>query len=362
MERSGRLDFRGLRVLVTGDTGFKGSWLSSWLLELGAEVSGYALPPLPGSHFELLGLGERMRHQDADVRDLAALRAAVRRERPELVLHLAAQSLVRPSYEDPVGTIATNVLGTAHVLEALRSAPDVRAAVIVTSDKCYENREWVWAYRENDAMGGHDPYSASKGAAELVVSSFRRSFFAPGTGRAAIASVRAGNVIGGGDWSKDRLIPDCARALLADETVVLRNPKAVRPWQHVLEPLSGYLLLARRLLDEPGRFADAYNFGPRPGDALTVEEIAREFVRVLGRGRIEVRTDPGAPHEAGLLRLACEKAEGELGIRPLLSPAEAVAWTVEWYKTFRDDPAAAADLTRRQIVRYEERVNTESRS
>src|SRR4051812_32894796 len=260
--------WRSKRVLITGHTGFKGAWLSLWLGELGAEVTGYALsPPSEPSLFQAAGLADRMHSTLGDVRDLSALRGAFRAARPELVLHLAAQALVRPSYDDPVTTFDTNVMGTVNVLEAARHEPSVRSVVVVTSDKCYENREWPWGYRENEAMGGHDPYSSSKGCAELVTAAYRSSF---AKGRLGIASARAGNVIGGGDWAKDRIIPDFVRAVTQGQALRVRNPGAVRPWQHVLEPLAGYLLLAEHLYSEPQRFAEAWNFGPADSDARPV--------------------------------------------------------------------------------------------
>ena len=349
-----RKDYNGLRVLVTGDTGFKGSWLCTWLLQLGAEVTGFALPAEERSHFRLLGMSEQIRHIDGDLRDQAQVRKVVLDAAPDVVFHLGAQALVRDSYADPVTTFATNVLGTAHLLDAVRVTPSVRATVIVTSDKCYENLEWTWAYRENDRLGGHDPYSASKGAAELVVSSFRRSFFGakrPGLG---VASARAGNVIGGGDWSRDRLIPDCASTLLDGRALVLRNPQAVRPWQHVLEPLAGYLLLGAQLLREPARFSDAYNFGPDDQTAVNVETIARRFCAQLGVGNVLVQPDSANLHEASQLRLACEKARIELGFRPLLSVDEAISWTVRWYRAFMESSPAARDVTMLQLNEYTE--------
>ncbi len=348
--------YRGRQVLVTGDSGFKGSWLCAWLLRLGARVMGFALPAEKRSHFELMRLDGQMPHVNGDLRNLESVREIVQECQPELVFHLGAQALVRESYVDPVATFATNVLGTAHVLEAIRAVPSVRGAVIVTSDKCYENLEWTWAYRENDRLGGHDPYSASKGAAELVVSSFRRSFFGPRRPTLGIATARAGNVIGGGDWSKDRLIPDCATTLLAGRTLFLRNPRAVRPWQHVLEPLAGYLLLGARLLSDPGRFSDAYNFGPDDQTAIDVETIAHRFHRHIDAGNIVVQPDSSDPHEAKLLRLACEKARLELGFRPVLSVEEAIEWTVHWYRTFHQSAAAAREVTNQQLQDYATRL------
>ena len=344
--------FRGTRVLVTGDTGFKGSWLCSWLVKLGAHVTGFALPPEAPSHFELLQLRDQLRHVDGDLRDQGQVRRVFEESAPELVFHLAAQALVRDSYADPVATFATNVQGTVHVLDAIRQTPSVCAAVIVTSDKCYENAEWIWAYRENDRLGGHDPYSASKGAAELVVSSYRRSFFGEKRSTLGLASARAGNVIGGGDWSKGRLIPDCANTLLQGKTLTLRSPRAVRPWQHVLDPLAGYLLLAARLRERPISFSDAYNFGPDDQTAVDVETIARRFRAHFCTGEIVVAADGADLHEAKQLRLACEKARIELGFQPMLGIDQALAWTVRWYQASHQSASAARDITAEQLRDY----------
>ena len=348
----------GRRVLVTGHTGFKGAWLTVWLRRLGAEVSGLSLdPPSSPSLFDVLGLGAGMVSHRGDIRDLATVRDVLDASRPDVVFHLAAQPLVRHSFAHPVPTFDTNVMGTVNVLEACRLAGCVQAVVNVTSDKCYENREWVWGYRENDAMGGYDPYSASKGCAELVNASYRRSFFqADGP---ALASARAGNVIGGGDWGGDRLVPDCIRALSTGRPIVIRRPKAMRPWQHVLEPLSGYLLLAGRLLerDAAGRltreFADGWNFGPKGNDALSVGEVASLVVECWGGGAITL--DPGPhPHEAHYLKLDCSKAAMTLDWTARWSPRQAVRRTVDWYQRFHsgDTPEALLELMHRQIDEY----------
>ena len=346
--------WRGRRVLLTGHTGFKGSWLALWLESLGGKVSGLSLDiPTSPSLFEAARVGESLRDGRGDVRDLQTVETVIDDVRPEIVFHLAAQSLVRQSYAQPVETYATNVLGTAHVLEAARRAPSVRAVVIVTSDKCYENRESGRAYAEADPIGGHDPYSSSKGCAELVTAAYRSSFF--GEGRAAIASARAGNVIGGGDWSQDRLIPDIYRAAVARQRVRIRNPKAVRPWQHVLEPLAGYLMLAERLHDDGTRIAEAWNFGPDKGDSRPVAEIVERVVKLWGDG-LRWEQDPGShPHEAILLRLDSAKARKRLAWHPRLSLDEALSWTVDWYKAF----LARQDMRRvslEQIARYAELV------
>jgi CDP-glucose 4,6-dehydratase len=344
--------FRGKRVLVTGDTGFKGSWLCLWLNALGAEVAGYALAPKHADdHFNLLRLGRLIRHTTADIRDYAKLAAVMRRFKPEFVFHLAAQSLVRVSYNEPKPTFDTNVGGSVNVLEAVRNTPSVRALVYVTSDKCYRNNEWVWGYREHDVLGGRDPYSASKAAAEIVFEAYRLSYFAQrGLGA---ASVRAGNVIGGGDWSEDRIVPDCIRALRSRKSIVLRNPDATRPWQHVLEPLGGYLLLASRLYATPQRYTGAWNFGPASDAAHTVGELAQRIVQNWGSGRITVRRPRNAPHEALLLHLNCDKARLELGWKPAWNFDQTVDETVHWYKNAPGSADVRA-LGRDQIERYTE--------
>jgi len=319
----------GRRVLVTGHTGFKGGWLALWLQHLGARVTGYALPaPTDPSFFAVTKIQELIDHVQGDIRDAAAFEACLRKARPEVVLHLAAQSLVRRSYDEPVETYTTNVVGTAVVLDAVRRAGGVRAVVVVTSDKCYENREWQRGYREDDALGGHDPYSNSKACTELVTAAFRNSFFPEGT---ALASARAGNVIGGGDWAADRLVPDLVRAAAAGAPAKIRNPKATRPWQHVLEPLGAYLLLAEKLATEGAPYAEAWNFGPAPEDIVAVERVLERVTArwKAARWALDARSHP---HEARLLALDCSKAAARLGWRPRLHLDEAVDWTVDWYK------------------------------
>jgi CDP-glucose 4,6-dehydratase len=348
-------------VLVTGHTGFKGGWLTAWLLELGAEVTGFSLPPETGpSFFEASGLAERVPGTLGDIRDAAAIARALHEFEPEIVFHLAAQPLVRRSYQAPVETFATNVMGTVHLLEAVRQTPSVRAVVNITTDKCYENREWVWGYRESDPMGGHDPYSASKGCSELVTAAYRRSFLAEaGVG---VATARAGNVFGGGDWAKDRIIPDAVRSFAVGVPLVVRNPASVRPWQHVLEPLCGYLIVAERLMSCEQDAAEAWNFGPLPGSDVPVGELADLLTDFWGEGaRWEShnpRTGVVAPHEANILRLDISKARCRLGWSPRLELAEAVDMTVTWYKRSVSDPEAGAmaDLTRSQIWDYMRRV------
>lgn len=347
--------YSGKSALVTGHTGFKGAWLCHLLKRLGARASGFALSPADRpSLFELAHVAEGMASTIGDVRDLPALHATFAAQQPEIVFHLAAQALVRKGYREPVETFSTNVMGTVNVLEAARACPQVRAVVIVTSDKCYENREWMWGYREDEPMGGFDPYSASKGCAELVAAAYRRSFFQGGQGGAAVASARAGNVIGGGDWAEDRLIPDILRGILADESIEIRNPRATRPWQHVLEPLSGYLLLGQRLLEGGQAYAEGWNFGPADGDSIPVGEVARRLVETLGRGTLKLWENPpeGAPHEAHALRLDCSKARARLGWRPRLDFVATLRLTAEWYRATIADPTTAAAMLDRQIDAY----------
>ena len=347
--------WRGKRVLLTGHTGFKGSWLALWLDSLGARVSGFSLDvPTSPSLFEVARVRESLRDGRGDVRDLRALQDAMSEARPEIVFHLAAQSLVRQSYAQPLETYATNVMGTAHLLEAARAAPGVRAVVIVTSDKCYDNRETGRAYIEGDPMGGRDPYSSSKGCAELITAAFRASFF-DAAHPAAVASARAGNVIGGGDWSEDRLLPDLYRAAAAREPVRIRNPKAVRPWQHVLEPLAGYLRLAEQLWSDGARAAEAWNFGPDKSDSRPVAEVVERVVQLWGDG-LRWEQDKGThPHESILLRLDSAKARKRLGWEPRLALDESLAWTVDWYKAFlRKEDMRRFTLS--QLARYAELV------
>lgn len=330
----------GRRVFLTGHTGFKGSWLSLWLQEMGAEVTGYALPPsTEPALFDVAGVGAGMTSVIGDVRDLGSLRAAMRTCDPEVVLHLAAQPLVRLSYDEPVDTYATNVMGTVHLLEAARTMPSLRAAVVVTTDKCYENREWVWGYREDEPMGGADPYSNSKGCAELVTAAYRSSFFHQ-PGSAAIASGRAGNVIGGGDWSKDRLVPDILEALATGAPVAIRNPEATRPWQHVLEPLGGYLLLAQALFSQGEAVAEGWNFGPRDEDARPVSWIVDRMAAAWGDAA-GWQAQPGDhPHEARYLKLDISKARARLGWEPRWTLDEALSDIVSWHRAWM----AGADM------------------
>jgi CDP-glucose 4,6-dehydratase len=345
--------FRGRSVLVTGHTGFKGSWLSLWLHLLGARVTGYALPPANAcDNFVVCRLGERIADIRGDIRDKAHLHDVFGSCRPEIVFHLAAQPIVRESYRLPAETLETNVTGTVNVLENIRLSETVRAGVVVTSDKCYENREQLWGYRECDALGGRDPYSASKACAEIIAAAYGESFFAAGQDGSAkaIATARAGNVIGGGDWSPNRIIPDCVRALRTGEPIAVRNPDSVRPWQFVLEPLYGYLLLASRLLDSLARYAGAWNFGPDFESIVPVGSVVDKVMAIWGGGQRLDRPERDAPHEAGLLSLDCAKAKARLGWRPRLSLDEALGWTVEWYKSFETQDIY--ELCRRQIIGY----------
>lgn len=331
--------YRGRTVLVTGHTGFKGSWLCLWLQELGARVVGYALPPpSQPSHFELLKLD--MESVIGDVRDLEAVKNVVKRTRPDAVFHLAAQPLVRRSYREPVETFATNVVGTAHVFEACRGCDSVRAIVSVTSDKVYENRESAVPYVEDDTLGGSDPYSASKGCAELVTASYRRSFFPPATygkdHRVLLGSARAGNVIGGGDWAEDRLIPDAVRAATRGEPVVIRNPRSIRPWQHVLEPLAGYLALGQKLLEGKPEFAEAWNFGPDDEGNIEVGRVINRLHEVWPALRSEPYAGPAGPHETKVLKLDSTKAQRRLGWRPVWGWEEAVSRAGRWHRRLHE--------------------------
>lgn len=342
--------WRGKRVFVTGHTGFKGSWLSLWLQEMGAELHGFALPsPTSPALFDEARVGQRMASTIGDIRDYAAVHAAMLACRPEIVLHLAAQPLVRHSYHAPVETYATNVMGTVHVLEAARQVGSVRAILNVTTDKCYENREWVWGYREDEPLGGHDPYSSSKGCAELVSSAYRRSFF-DGCG-IALATARAGNVIGGGDWAEDRLVPDILRAFERKQPVQIRNPHSMRPWQHVLEPLSGYLMLAEKLYAEGQKWAESWNIGPHDDDAKPVQWIVERIADTWGAGASWHLDDGAHPHEATYLKLDSSKIRSRLGWQPRWDLARAIAHTTCWHQAWLASRDARA-LCLAQIEQY----------
>lgn len=343
--------WRGRRVFLTGHTGFKGAWMSLLLNRLGAEVYGFALPPRSECDLFVVANVERdIHHTIGDIRDLDFLRHALSNAKPEVVIHMAAQSLVLLSYAEPVETYATNVMGTVNLLEVARGLPSVRAAIIITSDKCYDNLDWLRGYRETDALGGHDPYGNSKGCAELVTDAYRRSFFSA-VSSAAVASARAGNVVGGGDWARHRLVPDAMRAFTANSELAIRNPDAVRPWQHVFDPIVAYLRLAEHLVTQGRAFAEAWNFGPASGSEVPVSVVVEMVASLWGEGA-RWRLDREAhPHEAGYLKLDCAKARGRLGWFPLLDLREALVLTVEWYRAARDGQDIRA-LSLRQIDRF----------
>jgi CDP-glucose 4,6-dehydratase len=350
MVKNPREFFRGRRVWLSGHTGFKGSWLSLWLLELGAHVHGYAQPPdTETSLFEQLSLASSLEHEISDIRNEAAVASSIREFQPEVVIHMAAQPLVRRSYAIPVETFETNTMGTVHVLEAMRQLTNPCAAVIVTTDKCYENHESGRAYEERDSLGGHDPYSASKAMAEVATSAYRDSFFQNHPVR--VASARAGNVIGGGDWAEDRIVPDAMRSIDAGLAVPVRNPNAVRPWQHVLEPLGGYLLLAAGLSPDPS-LAGAFNFGPGPDANRSVRDLTVEMLKHR-EGAWKDASDPSAPHEATLLNLSIAKARGRLGWNPLWDFPTTVEKTVAWYRNVRDKTVTPLEMTLSQIREYD---------
>lgn len=348
--------YKNRKIFITGHTGFKGSWLALWLTELGAEVIGYSLePPTRPSLFEVLSLKKRVIHIIGDIRDEAKLKAVFKKYKPEIVFHLAAQPLVRLSYEEPKLTYETNVIGTLNLFEAVREIESVRVVINVTSDKCYDNKEWVYGYRENDPMGGYDPYSSSKGCAELLTAAYRNSYFNPEdygkTHQVSLASVRAGNVIGGGDWQFDRLIPDCVKALSKGEVIKIRNPESIRPWQHVFEPLYGYLLLTAKMWEEPTKYCEGWNFGPSDDDIATVKEVVEKVITFWGEGKYEVISDMKY-HEARLLKLDTSKARMRLGWRPKWNLDKALEQTVRWYKLFYEGQEDMVEVTVNQIKEY----------
>ena len=358
-----RTFWQGKRVFLTGHTGFKGSWLSLWLNKLGADVTGYALdPPTNPNLFEQANVAGTIRSISGDIRDFEQLRRAIVQCEPEVVLHMAAQSVVRRGYEDPIENYSSNVMGTVHLLEALRQIKLPCAVVNVTSDKCYENREWIWGYRENEPMGGRDPYSNSKGCAELVTFAYRESFFPAESIKdhgVALGSARAGNAIGGGDWTNDQLIPDLMRAFLAGQPCLIRNPSAYRPWQFVLEPLRGYLMLAERLAGHEAKFASGWNFGPVESDAKPVSYIADRLVGQWGSGAKWAQDSATHPREAHALKLDASKAGAELKWHPVLPLDQALEWITEWYKAFQGK-RNLRDFTLRQIENYEALADTAS--
>ncbi len=337
--------FNQKTVLITGHTGFKGSWLAIWLNELGAKVVGVSLDPFSDKdNYVLSGIGNNIIDLREDINNLSSIKSIFAKYQPDIVFHLAAQPLVRLSYQEPVETFQTNVIGTINIMEGIRSVKSVKAGIMITTDKCYENKEQIWGYRENEPMGGYDPYSASKGAAEIAIASWRRSFCLP------LASVRAGNVIGGGDWATDRIIPDCIRAFEKDKAVMLRNPDAIRPWQHVLEPISGYMLLARKLYDNPVEYGEGWNFGPNLESVSTVREVADKLVKYYGHGSVEYANLQDQPHEANLLMLDVAKAKFKLGWQPRLNIDQCMHYVADWYSRYQTEPVY--DLCVEQIIKY----------
>ncbi len=348
-----RGSYQGKRVLVTGDTGFKGSWLSLWLHELGADVVGYALAPKRDEdHFNVIGLDKIIHHVDGDIRNFAELKKIFDGFQPEILFHLAAQALVKFSYEEPKLTFDTNIGGSVNILEAARLTPSLRSVIYVTSDKCYKNNEWLWGYRENDELGGHEPYSASKAGAEMVFSAYMDSFLNERK-RFGAASVRAGNVIGGGDWALDRIVPDCIKALQSGQSIILRNPASTRPWQHVLEPLSGYLLLAAKIYSSPKKYSGVWNFGPRGESIRTVHDLVKRIVEFWGKGNIRINRQQNALYEAKMLHLNCDKAYQILGWQPCWDFDHAVDETVRWYKEVISGKPAL-QISKQQIKKYME--------
>ena len=345
--------YQNKKVLITGHTGFKGSWLSVWLHMLGAELTGYALDPLtPKDNFVLSGMQENMHDNRGDVRDFHHLSKVFETAKPEFVFHLAAQPLVGRSYENPVETYGTNVMGTMNVLECIRNTPETKVGVIITTDKCYENKEWIWGYRENDTLGGYDPYSSSKACVELLVSSYRQSFFngLEEDKKKYIATARAGNVVGGGDWSKNRIIPDCIRSLEQNQSITIRSPDAIRPWQHVLEPLYGYLILGTRLAEREKNVSGAWNFGPESENMIEVEKMVQKVIRHWGKGKYSCLKSAKQFHETNMLCLDISKAKRELKWDPAWSIDKTIELTVEWYRQYPEEDVYS--ICTRQIKQY----------
>jgi len=346
--------WKNKKVLVTGHTGFKGSWLSIWLNKMGAEVIGYSLAPYSEKdNFVLSRIGEKITDIRGDIRDLAHMQQVFEKYKPEIVFHLAAQPLVRLSYEKPKETYEVNVMGTLNVLECIRNNDCTKAGIMITTDKCYDNKEQIWGYRENEPFGGYDPYSSSKGCAEILIASYRNSFMNPKDyekHHKSIASVRAGNVIGGGDWAKDRIIPDCIRAIEAGEDIQIRSPQSVRPWQHVLEPLSGYLLLAQKMYENPIKYAEGWNFGPNLDSIVPVWEIGELLIKHYGKGQLKDVSDANAVHEAKLLALDISKARFILGWKPKMNIEQTIQMTAEWYKRYKTEDVYG--LCAEQIEKY----------
>jgi CDP-glucose 4,6-dehydratase len=346
--------YQDKKVFITGHTGFKGSWLSLWLHELGAKVTGFALDPYTAKdNFVLSMLHSKMEDIRGDIRNAEHLEDSIQQVQPDIIFHLAAQPLVRLSYREPVATYQTNLMGSIHVMEVFRRCASAKVAVMITTDKCYENREQMTKYNEKDPMGGYDPYSSSKGSAELAISSWRRSFMNPQDyekhGK-SIASARAGNVIGGGDWTADRIIPDSIRALEAGEAIAIRNPKAIRPWQHVLEPLNGYLLLAKKMWEEPAQYCEGWNFGPDMGAVENVWSVASKVIQCYGSGTLEDVSDANEPHEANLLMLDIHKAKSKLGWKPQMNIDQTINMAVDWYRNYKKEDVY--QLCLKQIQQY----------
>jgi CDP-glucose 4,6-dehydratase len=343
--------FNKKRVFITGHTGFKGSWLTLILLDLGAEVRGYALTPNHSNDiYNILNLNNKIISEINDINNEIALKKAIMDFKPEIIIHLAAQALVKDSYSDPLKTFNTNIIGSANLLSAVNACDSIKSLVFITSDKCYQNKEWIWGYREDDQLGGNDPYSASKAAAEIIFSSYKNSFF-NNRKNFGMASARAGNVIGGGDWSADRIVPDCIRAISTHQPIVLRNPNATRPWQHVLDPILGYLILAKNLFNFPTKYSGSWNFGPPSNQVKNVGYIANRIIKNFGSGEVKINSDVNLFHEANLLQLNCDKANQLLGWRSQWSVDEAVDNTAIWYKEVLGG-ASALEVTRKQIAKY----------